>query len=312
MRRGIDAIDRWVQLAEAVDLPPSATQPRSSMHAVRSLADLHTICAALRGRFGTLSLVPTMGALHAGHQALVEAASASGGAVVTSIFVNPLQFGPHEDLSRYPRDEAGDLARLRAWGCHLVWLPEVTAMYRPGNATTIDVAGPAEGWEGDARPGHFRGVATVCAKLFGQVRPDRAYFGEKDWQQLQVVRRMVDDLLPGLEIVAVPTVREPDGLALSSRNRFLLPDERRLAPRLYATLNEASAALAAGDPAGPIVSAARRQLQQEGFGVDYLALVDGATLQMLASVGPGARLIAAARLGSVRLLDNVGIALRAS
>jgi len=309
LRRGIDAIDRWVQLAEAVDLPPSATQPRSSMHAVRSLADLHTICAALRGRFGTLSLVPTMGALHAGHQALVEAASASGGAVVTSIFVNPLQFGPHEDLSRYPRDEAGDLARLRAWGCHLVWLPEVTAMYRPGNATTIDVAGPAEGWEGDARPGHFRGVATVCAKLFGQVRPDRAYFGEKDWQQLQVVRRMVADLLPGLEIVAVPTVREADGLARSSRNRFLLPHERRLAARLYATLSEVAAALAGGDPAGPVVSAARRQLQQEGFGVDYLALVDGATLQTLASLTPGARLIAAARLGSVRLLDNVGITL---
>ena len=185
-------------------------------------------------------------------------------------------------------------------------------MYEPGNATTVDVAGPSEGWEGDARPGHFRGVATVCAKLFGQVRPDRAYFGEKDWQQLQVVRRMVDDLLPGLEIVAVPTVREPDGLALSSRNRFLLPHERRLAPRLYTTLSEVAAALAGGDPAGPVVSAARRQLQQEGFGVDYFALVDGATLQTLASVAPGARLIAAVRLGSVRLLDNVRITLRGS
>jgi pantoate--beta-alanine ligase len=282
------------------------------MHVVRSLAELHTACAALRSRLGTLSLVPTMGALHAGHQALVEVAAASGGAVVTSIFVNPLQFGPHEDLSRYPRDEDSDLAMLRAWGCHLAWLPDVTTMYRPGNATTVDVAGPAEGWEGDARPGHFRGVATVCAKLFGQVRPDRAYFGEKDWQQLQVVRRMVVDLLPGLEIVAVRTVREPDGLALSSRNRFLVPQERRLAPRLYATLSEVAAALADGNPTGPVMSVARRQLQQEGFGVDYLALVDGATLQTLASLTPGARLIAAVRLGSVRLLDNVGVTLRGS
>ncbi len=279
------------------------------MQAVRSLADLRSTCAALRRRFGTLSLVPTMGALHAGHQALVEAAAASGGAVVTSIFVNPLQFGPHEDLARYPRDEHADLAKLQAWGCHLVWLPDVATMYQPGGATTIEVAGPAEGWEGDARPGHFRGVATVCAKLFGQVRPDRAYFGEKDWQQLQVVRRMVADLLLGLEIVAVPTVREADGLALSSRNRFLLPPERRLAPRLYATLCQAAAALAGGEPAAPVLSAAERRLQQDGFGVDYLALVDGATLQTLAALRPGARLIVAARLGSVRLLDNVGTAL---
>jgi pantoate--beta-alanine ligase len=282
------------------------------MHVVRSLADLSTACVALRSRFGTLSLVPTMGALHAGHQALVEVAAASGGAVAASVFVNPLQFGPHEDLSRYPRDEEGDLAKLRAWGCHLAWLPDVTTMYGPGSATTVDVAGPAEGWEADARPGHFRGVATVCAKLFGQVRPDRAYFGEKDWQQLQVVRRMVADLLPGLEIVAVRTVREPDGLALSSRNRFLLPHERHLAPALYATLREVAAALAGGDPAGPVVSAARRRLQQDGFGVDYLALVDGATLQTLGSATSGARLIAAARLGSVRLLDNVAVALRGS
>ncbi len=169
----------------------------------------------------TLALVPTMGALHDGHRALVREAVAGGAAVVTSIFVNPLQFGANEDLSRYPRDEAGDLAILEAAGCHLVWLPDVAAMYPPGDATTIDVAGPAEQWEGEARPGHFRGVATVCARLFGQVRPDRAYFGEKDWQQLQVVRRMVADLHLPLEIVGVPTVREPDGLALSSRNRFL-------------------------------------------------------------------------------------------
>jgi pantoate--beta-alanine ligase len=276
------------------------------MQVIRSLAELRATCASLRGQLGTLSLVPTMGALHAGHQALVAAATASRGAVVTSIFVNPLQFGPHEDLARYPRDEDGDLAKLRAWGCHVAWLPDVTTMYQPGDASTVDVAGPANGWEGDARPGHFRGVATVCAKLFGQVRPDRAYFGEKDWQQLQVVRRMVVDLLLGLEIVAVPTVREPDGLALSSRNRFLLPEERALAPRLYAALCQVAAALTGVDPAGPLLDAGRTQLQQSGFGVEYLALVDGATLQSLTVPDAGARLIAAARLGNVRLLDNVG------
>lgn len=280
------------------------------MQVVHSLAELRIACAALRGRLGTLSLVPTMGALHAGHQALVEAATASGGAVATSIFVNPLQFGPHEDLARYPRDEAGDLDKLRAWGCHLVWMPDVTTMYPPGDATSVDVAGPAEGWEGDARPGHFRGVATVCAKLFGQVRPDRAFFGEKDWQQLQVVRRMVADLLLGPEIVAVPTVREADGLALSSRNRFLQPPERAVAPTLYATLRDVAAALVRGEPAGPVLSAARDRLQQDGFGVDYLALVDGTTLRTAETLAPGARLIAVARLGDVRLLDNVGITLK--
>ena len=149
---------------------------------------------------------------------------------MTSIFVNPLQFAATEDLSRYPRDEAGDLAVLEASGCAAVWMPDVATMYPPGDATTISVSGPAENWEGAARPQHFRGVATVCAKLFGQVRPDRAYFGEKDWQQLQVVRRMVSDLHLPLEIVAVPTVREADGLAMSSRNRFLTAAERALAP----------------------------------------------------------------------------------
>jgi pantoate--beta-alanine ligase len=183
------------------------------MEVVRTIEALQSAGAALRRRFGSLALVPTMGALHDGHRALVTAAATSGAAVVVSIFVNPLQFNANEDLSLYPRDEAGDLAALRACGCHLVWLPDVTTMYPPGGATTIDVAGPAEQWEGSARPGHFRGVATVCAKLFGQVRPDRAYFGEKDWQQLQVVRRMVADLHLPLEIVAVPTVRESDGLA---------------------------------------------------------------------------------------------------
>ncbi|HLY87572.1 MAG TPA: pantoate--beta-alanine ligase, partial [Acetobacteraceae bacterium] len=201
------------------------------MDLARTIDDLHSACTALRQRFGALALVPTMGALHKGHIALVRAAAASGAAVVTSIFVNPLQFGATEDLTRYPRDEAGDLAILRRVGCHLVWLPDVATMYPADAVTTIDLAGPAEQWEGTARPGHFRGVATVCAKLFGQVGAGRAYFGEKDWQQLQVVTRMVADLHLPLEIVGVPTVRDPDGLALSSRNRFLTQQERARAPR---------------------------------------------------------------------------------
>ena len=273
----------------------------------RTLADLRTGCASLRAMHGALALVPTMGALHDGHRALVRAAVESGAAVVASIFVNPLQFAANEDLSRYPRDEAGDLAALAACGCHLVWLPDVPVMYPAGDATTIVVTGPAERWEGDARPGHFRGVATVCAKLFGQVRPDCAYFGEKDWQQLQVVRRMVADLQLPLEIVGVPTVREPDGLALSSRNRFLTAAERGRASRLHAVLSAASRTLSARGPADGVLAGARDELTQAGFAPDYLALVDGATLAALPAAQPGARLVAAARLGAVRLIDNVEV-----
>jgi pantoate--beta-alanine ligase len=268
------------------------------MHIARNLSELRDAAGELRASRGALALVPTMGALHDGHRALVRAALASGAATVTSIFVNPLQFAAGEDLSRYPRDEAGDLAVLRASGCDLVWMPDVAAMYPDGDATTIDVGGPAKNWEGAARPGHFRGVATVCAKLFGQARPDRAYFGEKDWQQLQVVRRMVSDLLLPLSIMGVETVREPDGLALSSRNRFLTATERARAPLLHAVLTS----VARGEST---LSDARGRLSGAGFEVDYVALVDGPTLTEIAAPRPGARLIAAARLGSVRLLDNV-------
>ncbi len=275
------------------------------MEVVRTIEALQSAGAALRRRFGSLALVPTMGALHDGHRALVTAAATSGAAVVVSIFVNPLQFNANEDLSLYPRDEAGDLAALRACGCHLVWLPDVTTMYPPGGATTIDVAGPAEQWEGSARPGHFRGVATVCAKLFGQVRPDRAYFGEKDWQQLQVVRRMVADLHLPLEIVAVPTVRESDGLAMSSRNRFLSAAERAIAPRLQAILSATATALRSGSAIDTALADAKRDLSRAGFQLDYLALADAVTMSALPRMTSGARLIVAARLGSVRLIDNI-------
>ena len=180
-------------------------------------------------------------------------------------------------------------------------------MYPRGDATTVVVDGPAERWEGDARPGHFRGVATVCARLFGQVRPDRAYFGEKDWQQLQVVRRMVTDLLLPLEIIAVETVREADGLALSSRNRFLSAAERAVAPALVRALRGVAARLAGGESAAGALAEARARLDAKGFAVDYVALVDGASLAPLGRAVPGARLIAAAKLGSVRLLDNIAI-----
>ncbi|HEY6432124.1 MAG TPA: pantoate--beta-alanine ligase [Acetobacteraceae bacterium] len=273
----------------------------------RTLPALRSACAGLRAGHGSLSLVPTMGALHQGHLELVHRAAASGGATVVSIFVNPLQFSPTEDLARYPRDEIGDLAALETSGCALAWLPDVATMYPPDDATTLNVSGPADRWEGAVRPGHFRGVATVCAKLFGQVRPDRAYFGEKDWQQLQVIRRVVADLLLPLEVVGVETVREEDGLAISSRNRFLTAGERQIASQLPAMLTSTARMLAAGALVPTSIAAAEAGLTRAGFGVDYVALVDGPTLEPIEATRPGARLIAAVRLGSVRLLDNLSV-----
>jgi pantoate--beta-alanine ligase len=269
----------------------------------RSLAELRSALA----RTGPLGLVPTMGALHRGHLALLAAARAGDRPVAASIFVNPLQFGPAEDLSRYPRDEAGDLAKLEAAGCDLVWLPELEAMYPKDSCCTISVAGPALRWEGAARPGHFSGVATVVAKLFGQVRPVAAYFGEKDWQQVQVVTRMVTDLSLPVQIVPVPTVREPDGLALSSRNVFLRPAERAAAPSLFAALTAAAAHIAAGKESGASLAAARSAITEAGMAPDYVALVEAHTLEPQAQFASPARIIAAARLGSVRLLDNVPV-----
>ncbi len=265
--------------------------------------DLPALRAGLASRPGSWALAPTMGALHAGHVALVTAGQQRADHVAASIFVNPTQFAANEDLARYPRDEAGDLAKLEAAGCDLVWLPSVTAMYPLGDVTFITVAGPSAGYEGAVRPGHFRGMATVVGKLLHQVRPAVALFGEKDWQQLQVVRRMVTDLHFPVEIAGVPTVREPDGLAMSSRNRFLSPAERALAPRLAATLWRTAAALGAGDPEA--LASGEAALRGAGFAVDYLAHVDGTSLGPPAA-GP-TRLIAAARLGAVRLLDNVPV-----
>lgn len=279
------------------------------MLVARTLADLRNHLVALRRGGDRLALVPTMGALHDGHVALLREARRHAGRVAASIFVNPLQFDRVDDLARYPRDEPRDLEALRAGGCDLAWLPPASEMYPPGSATRIDVAGPAERWEGAHRPGHFRGVATVCTKLFLQTGADVAMFGEKDWQQLQVIRRVVRDLDLPIAIVGVPTLRDTDGLALSSRNRFLTTAQRRLAPRLAAALRASAAAIAAGDPVGPRIEAARAALMEDGFAVEYLALVEADTLEPIAAPGgTGGRLIVAARLGDVRLLDNVAVA----
>ena len=275
------------------------------MQVARTRQELDAVLAALRRGGATLSLVPTMGALHEGHMALVARARQDGSRCIASIFVNPLQFSQTEDLQRYPRDEAGDLQKLEDAGCDAVWLPSVETMYPPGDATIVDLAGPAIGWEGDARPGHFRGVATVVTKLFGQTRPDAACFGEKDFQQLQVIRRIARDLCLGVRIIGVPTLRDADGLAMSSRNRFLSPADRGRAPLLHAELSRIAAALRAGSAAETSLHEARARLAAHGLLVDYLALVDGETLARIPVPQPGARLIAAARLGNVRLLDNI-------
>ena len=276
----------------------------------RDLPSLRAASAALRVNGRRLGLVPTMGALHQGHLALLDAARAAGAdAVAASIFVNPLQFNANDDLARYPRDEDGDLAKLRGAGCDLAWLPPVEAMYPPGSASVIEVAGPSKGFEGDARPGHFRGVATVCAKLFLQTSADMAAFGEKDWQQLQVVRRMARDLDIPIHIEAVPTIREADGLAMSSRNRFLNAAERASAPILYQTMQDVARAIAAGEPVAQRLAEGKARLIAAGFAPDYLALVVAETLQAITSFDRAAtlRLLAAARLSSVRLLDNMPV-----
>ena len=275
------------------------------MQIVHHLPDLRRAVADLRSAAAPVALVPTLGALHAGHMALVDAARATGAKVVASIFVNPRQFGPNEDLSRYPRPVEADKALLVAHGCDLLWMPGIDDMYPAGFATNVSVSGVSEGLDGAARPGHFDGVATVVAKLFNQVRPDAAFFGEKDFQQLAVIRRMVMDLDIGLEIVGVPTVREADGLALSSRNIYLSADERARAVALPRALAEAKRAIEAGE-AGAI-DAAKTSLAAAGFVTDYVSLVDAATLGE-PQAGKSRRLLAAARLGTTRLIDNLDVA----
>lgn len=259
-----------------------------------------------------VALVPTMGALHAGHLSLVRAALEHADRVVASIFVNPTQFGPDEDFESYPRSVDDDCAQLGAAGCHAAFLPSVETMYPPGETTVVDVLGPSRGFEGDERPGHFRGVATVVLKLFNLVQPDVAVFGEKDAQQLALVRSLVRDLLLPVEIVGAPIVREDDGLALSSRNVYLSPDERAAARVLSRSLRDAEDLLRAGEQDVEILrGAVRRRLDAEPLGkTDYVAIVDGTTFAPLEDLATfRGRLVIAIvfRLGKTRLLDNLQI-----
>ena len=280
------------------------------MQIVERLDPLRSAVAALK-RDGLLALVPTMGALHEGHMTLVREARAHADRVAVSIFVNPRQFGLGEDLAAYPRPRERDLDLLRGEGVSLVWAPEVAEMYPAGYATNVAVSGVSEGLCGEARPGHFDGVATVVCKLFNQVLPDRALFGEKDWQQLAVIRRMARDLdltsPQAGNIIGIPTVREADGLAMSSRNAYLTANERARAAALPRALQHAIARISGGADVSVSLADLERDLLAGGFSaVDYAQLCDADTLAPLARRGAGpARMLVAARIGRARLIDNM-------
>ncbi|MES2175725.1 MAG: pantoate--beta-alanine ligase [Pseudomonadota bacterium] len=278
------------------------------MQTLRDLPALRAAVDALKSDGKPLVLVPTMGALHDGHMALVEEARRHGRHVVVSIFVNPRQFGPNEDLDAYPRREAKDAQMLAAAGVDILWMPPVDVMYPAGYATNIGVSGVSEGLDGAARPGHFDGVSTVVAKLFNQVRPDVAIFGEKDYQQLAVIRRMVIDLNQGIEILGMPTQRAEDGLALSSRNAYLSEEERKAALALPRALGEAKRQIEKGEPVEGALAKAIATLAAHGFDpVDYVSLCDAATLAPMTALDRPARLLGAAKLGKTRLIDNISV-----
>lgn len=265
--------------------------------------------ARWRGADETLALVPTMGAIHAGHIALIAEGKRRAPRVAATIFVNPLQFNDPADFERYPKSEAEDLSKLEAAGCDLVWLPSAGTLFPPGFATRLSVSGVSDRWEGEHRPGHFDGVATIVAKLLIETLPNIAIFGEKDFQQLALIRRLTADLGLGVKIVGVPTVRDPDGLALSSRNALLSAEERSRALALPQALDEARRAIAAGKPVADALARAKQMLVEAGFlKIDYVALVDEATLEPLTEPAGNMRLIAAATIGTTRLIDNLPIA----
>lgn len=276
---------------------------------VRTIADLRGRVAAWRRAGAIVGMVPTMGALHAGHLALVAAARSQTDRVIVTLFVNPRQFAPSEDFGLYPRGEDADRQKLSGLAPEVLFAPGTEEIYAAGDATTIIVGGPAMGLETDHRPHFFSGVATIVAKLLIAGLPDRAFFGEKDYQQLLVVRRMATDLGLPTTIVGCPTVREPDGLALSSRNAYLSPADRTVAPRLHAALQDAARRIRLGEPPAAALPDAAAALQAAGFAVDYFDLRNAETLAPVADLGAEPlRLLAAARLGATRLIDNIAVA----
>lgn len=275
---------------------------------VRTVAALREAIGEWRHGGKTVGLVPTMGALHAGHLSLVAAARRHCDRAVVTIFVNPKQFAPGEDLDRYPRQEAQDAERLAEANCDLLFAPAPAEVYPPGFATTVSVAGLGEPLCGASRPGHFDGVATVVTKLLNQARADAAFFGEKDWQQLTIIRRLAADLDIGTRIEGMPTVREADGLALSSRNAYLSAEERRIAAELPRALSAAANAIRAGMPSAKALEEARANLARAGFSPEYLEIRDERDLSELQAATPHARLFAAARVGGTRLIDNLSVA----
>jgi len=276
------------------------------MKVVETVGDLRKTLAEYPRLIG---LVPTMGYLHQGHLSLVRRCRADCATVAVSIFVNPTQFGPDEDYQRYPRDVPGDLSLCENAGVDVVFAPTVEQMYPPGDSTLIEVQGLQDRWEGEVRPGHFRGVATVVAKLLRMVCSERAYFGEKDFQQLQVVRRMVRDLVLDVEIVGCPTVRDEDGLALSSRNAYLSADERQRALALSRALQTAQQMVAGGEQHGVKLTAMMRSIvaQTGALQLDYAAVVDPGTLEPVEVLSQEARALIAARVGTTRLIDNAAL-----
>jgi pantoate--beta-alanine ligase len=276
---------------------------------VRTLGPLRKHIAKLRDSHERIALIPTMGALHDGHFSLVREARRRAGAVVVSIFVNPRQFAPTEDFGSYPRDLQRDVKALSKLGIDLIWAPTDAAMYPDGFSTAITPAGPAlAGLEDSVRPHFFGGVATVVGKLFLQVTPDFAMFGQKDYQQLKVVTRMAKDLDLPLKVIGIPTVRERDGLALSSRNVYLSAAERQAAPALYRVLKESAGRIKAGEAIRAVLGNGRAAIEAAGFAVDYLEARHAETLEPVQTVRDGPiRLLVAARLGRTRLIDNIGV-----
>lgn len=282
------------------------------MITLHTVSDLRAAVKAARLSGKSIGFVPTMGNLHAGHISLVDQAKKECDFVVASIFVNPLQFNDKSDLSRYPRTLPDDQVRLTAANCDLLFAPDVDEMYPVGqdNQSTVSVPGVSTGLCGGSRPGHFDGVATVVTKLFNQVLPDRAFFGEKDFQQVAVIRKMVEDLCQPVAIVTVPTARDHDGLALSSRNGYLTTEERVLAPGLYLTLTEIGASVQAGEPVSQVLSDATERLNQRGFRTDYLEIRDARTLSEDLSDTSELVILGAAFLGKARLIDNIVVTLK--